>query len=140
MPKKPLRILNRPFLFFVAASTIFSTGIRGVLAQNANSETLNGLNETAGKIKAFSGKTNDDYGTEFIASRAGEIIGLVLSFIGILFLALMIYAGIGWMTAAGNDQKITKSKDLLINATIGLILVFSAYAITVFIGKQFLSN
>lgn len=66
--------------------------------------------------------------------RVGEIIGVVLSFIGVIFLLLMIYAGIMWMTAAGNDQQVAKAKDLMINAIIGLVIVFAAYAITAYVG------
>ena len=66
--------------------------------------------------------------------RAGQIIGVILSFIGVIFLVLMIYSGIMWMTAAGNDQQVSKAKDLMINAIIGLIIVFAAYAITAYVG------
>lgn len=143
MPKKHLHISSWLVLIVITFLTVFSTTILApefARAQGAG-DTLKGLNETANKITAFSGQTNsNDYNSVFIATRAGQIIGLVLSFIGILFLALMIYAGIMWMTAAGNEQRITSSKDLLINASIGIVIVFSAYAITVFIGNQFLGN
>jgi len=58
-----------------------------------------------------------------------------LSFVGVLFLILMIYAGLMWMTAQGNSQQVDKAKDLLINSVVGIIIVFSAYAITAFMGK-----
>ena len=74
----------------------------------------------------------------FFQSKIGQIIGLVLSFIGVVFLVLMIYAGITWMTAQGNDQTISKAKDLIVSSIIGLIIVLAAYAITSFIGAQIL--
>lgn len=63
----------------------------------------------------------------------GTIIGYALSFIGIIFLLLMIYGGILWMTSFGNEQKVTKAKDLIIGAVIGLVIVLAAYAITNFV-------
>lgn len=93
-----------------------------------------GLNETVQEIDAFKDQTVSDINTGFIQTKAGEIVGLVLSFVGVLFLILIIYAGITWMTAQGNEQKVTKAKDLLINAIVGLIIVFAAYAITAFVG------
>ena len=39
------------------------------------------------------------------------------------------------MLARGNDQEVTKAKNLLTDSIIGLIIVFAAYAITVFIGN-----
>ena len=37
------------------------------------------------------------------------------------------------MLAAGNNEKVQKGKDILIWATIGLIIIFSAYAIVKFV-------
>lgn len=88
-----------------------------------------GLNETMqqGDLKEALSSTDP-------RERAGQLIGIVLSFIGVLFLILIIYAGIMWMTASGNDQQINKAKGLIINAVIGLIIVFAAYAITAYVG------
>lgn len=69
-----------------------------------------------------------------LPSRVGFIIGIGLSFIGTIFFVLIIYSGIMWMTAAGNEQQVAKAKDIIIAATIGLVIVLSAYAITRFIG------
>lgn len=96
-----------------------------------------GLNETAGEVGAFESQTGANY-DNFLQTKAGQIIGTVLSFVGVLFLILMIYAGILWMTAQGNDSQVTKAKNLLINGIIGLIIVFAAYAITSFIGSEIL--
>lgn len=97
-------------------------------------ETLNGLNATAGSVGAFRSQvSNPD--NNFIQTKAGQIIGTVLSFVGVIFLILMIVAGVRWMTAQGNDQQVTKAKDQLINAIIGLVIIFAAYAITNFVGN-----
>lgn len=120
-------------LILIVASVVFSFAAQAQNLQN----TLDGLDKTAGKVEAFKGQTSQNFGTDFLATKTGQIIGIVLSFIGVLFLGLMIYAGILWMTAAGNDQQITQSKTLLVNATIGIIIVFAAYAITAFLGSKF---
>ena len=90
-----------------------------------------GLDETMG---ADNSKLRQALSDTDPRERVGQIIGIVLSFIGVIFLVLMIYAGILWMTAAGNDQQVNKAKNLLINAIIGLIIVFAAYAITAYVG------
>ncbi len=71
-----------------------------------------------------------------LPSAIGRIVGAALSFIGIIFFILMIYGGVLWMTARGNDQQVEKAKDLIVAAIVGLIIVFIAYAITAFIGKS----
>ncbi len=63
----------------------------------------------------------------------GSVVGTVLSFLGIIFFLLVLYAGIMWMTAFGNDQKVEKSKEIIISAAIGLVIVLAAYAISRFV-------
>jgi hypothetical protein len=63
----------------------------------------------------------------------GALIGVALSFLGIIFLVLTIYAGFTWMTAGGNETKVLRAKATLRNSVIGLIIVVSAYSITRFV-------
>lgn len=63
----------------------------------------------------------------------GSIVSVALSLIGFVFLALALYAGFKWMTARGNEKDVTAAKDTLINATIGIVLIVAAYAITNFL-------
>ncbi len=70
----------------------------------------------------------------------GEVIKLVLGLLGIVFLAFMIWAGLEWMTAQGNDQKVTKAKQMITEAIVGLIIVSAAYAIAYFVISYFGSN
>lgn len=66
----------------------------------------------------------------------GQLINVVLGFLGIIFLLLVIYAGFLWMTAGGNSDKVDKAKSILIQATIGLVILLAAYAITSFVVTQ----
>lgn len=66
----------------------------------------------------------------------GSVIGIVLSFVGVIFLILIIYAGFTWMLARGNESEAKKAKDLMYDAVIGLVIIMSAYAITSFIGNS----
>src|SRR3989344_1918510 len=59
----------------------------------------------------------------------GQLIGVALSLLGVIFLILMIYGGFLWMTARGDGSQIDKAKGLMTAAIIGLIIVLSAYAI-----------
>lgn len=70
------------------------------------------------------------------AKMIGTVIGAILSLVGILFLGLMIYGGLIWMLARGNEQEVEKAKNIIISAVFGLIIVLAAYAITAFVGQQ----
>lgn len=64
------------------------------------------------------------------------VISSVLSLMGVIFLILMLYAGFNWMTARGEEEKVTKAKDTLTRAIVGLIIVLAAYAISYFVLSQ----
>ncbi|MFA6215835.1 MAG: hypothetical protein WC768_04680 [Patescibacteria group bacterium] len=61
------------------------------------------------------------------------IIKIFLSFLGVLYVILIIYAGFLWMTSAGNEEKITKAKKIMTSAFIGLAIILAAYALTYYV-------
>jgi len=73
---------------------------------------------------------------EHPANIIARVINVVLTFMGILFISLMIYAGITWMTAGGEQEKVNKARDIIKAAIMGLIIVIAAYAITFFIFRS----
>ena len=74
---------------------------------------------------------------EIIVAR---LIQTILGFLGIAFLGFMIYAGITWMTAQGNEQKVEKAKNMITESIVGLIIVVAAYAIAYFVISYFSTN
>lgn len=65
--------------------------------------------------------------------EAGRFISVFLSLIGVIFVVLAFYAGFLWFTAQGDAAKVDKAKTLLTQATVGLMIVVFAYAITYFV-------
>lgn len=61
---------------------------------------------------------------------AGIIVGAILSLLGIIFLIQVIIAGISWMTAQGNDEKITAARSSIIQGAVGLVIVVAAYSLS----------
>ena len=68
----------------------------------------------------------------------GNVIGIVLSFLGIIFLAYMVWAGYNWMTAGGSTEKVKEAQGTIQRAIIGLIVVLSAYALSTFVLNEVL--
>lgn len=64
---------------------------------------------------------------------AAGIIRTVLSFLGIIAVGLIIWAGFNWMTAAGNEEKIEKAKKTLTAAVIGLVIILAAWGLANFL-------
>lgn len=70
----------------------------------------------------------------------GTVIQVVLSVLGVLFVILIIYGGVLWMTAGGNEEKITQAQSIIRRAVVGLIIVLSAYAISIFVVGAFVNQ
>lgn len=70
-----------------------------------------------------------------IKKTIGNIVQVLLGFVGTIFIILIIVAGVQWMTSGGNEEKIKQAKRHLVNATIGLTIVFMAYAIAYSVTK-----
>ena len=68
----------------------------------------------------------------------GKVISAVLGIVGSLALLMFIFGGLIWMTAAGNEKKVTQGRDILMWAAIGLIVIFISYAAVRFLLREVL--
>jgi len=104
------------FLFFFISS---------VSAQ----EDKYGLDKTSGRTPLVSLSLSK--GTP--QTLAQSIVSIALMFVGTVFFGLVLYAGFKWMMARGAEQEITKAKEILEMAVIGLLIVAASYAISTLI-------
>ena len=74
-----------------------------------------------------------------IAGNAGALtpeqiistaITALLSLLGVIFVALIVFSGFSWMIADGDEQKVTKAKGMIRESLIGLVIVLGAYAVS----------
>ena len=82
--------------------------------------------ESAATQAGYSGATSE---TTF-AAKLGVGVKAALSFLGVAFLGLMVYAGYLWMTARGEEEMITKAQKIVITAVVGLVIVVGTYGVT----------
>jgi len=61
------------------------------------------------------------------------VINAFLSIIGVLLLVYLLTAGYKWMTAHGEEEKVTEAKDTIKRAIVGVIIIVAAYAISIFV-------
>ncbi len=64
-----------------------------------------------------------------------NIIRWALGFVTLVAVAYMIYGGYLWLTAAGNEQRVEKAKQVILQAAIGLVIILLAWAIVLFVVK-----
>lgn len=70
-----------------------------------------------------------------IPKLIGHALRVILGIMGSVALLMSVWGGIIWLTSGGNPDKIKKAKDILVWATIGLIVIFASYALVDFIIK-----
>ena len=134
MKKQKKRLFNR--VSFYTKKILFCFMVLFLIAMpllqlSAETEALksakDGLTASAYKAELTDEKGNlaaDPY------KLISNIVGYILSFVGIILLINMIFAGYQWMMAGGNDENIKKAKDRIKNSIIGLIIIVSAYILT----------
>jgi hypothetical protein len=89
------------------------------------------------KMATSSGYNANEGNSDSLELKVALIIQAALGLLGVLFIVLTIYAGITWMTAAGNEESIKKAATTLKHNVVGLIIVLLAYVISIFIIRIF---
>lgn len=68
-----------------------------------------------------------------VQKLAGQVIGYALSMVGVLFFILVVYGGVLWMTARGDEDQVKRGRNTIIAAAVGMIIVLASYALTNFV-------
>ncbi len=85
-----------------------------------------GLEETAAAAGLGTG-VND------IPTLVGNILGIGLSLVAVLFFILMLYGGFLWMFDMGSEDRKKRALNTITAAVIGIIVVMASYTITSFV-------
>jgi cytochrome bd-type quinol oxidase subunit 2 len=103
-------------LFFICVSATQAASLNDAFSSNTLAPAAQGYNTKA-----------DVY------SIIGTTIQALLSLLGVIFILLIVYGGVTWMTAEGEETKVEKAQKIIRNAVIGLIIVIASYAISYFV-------
>ncbi len=93
-------------------------------------EKIQGGLTTAGKASY-----GEDASTD-LPAIIGSVIGVALGLLGVILLGLLIYGGVLWMIAQGEEKKVKDAKETIKNAIIGLVIVVVAYTLAGWILEQ----
>jgi len=87
------------------------------------------LNAAAGAQGARFGTAKDP------RAILATVIQITLACVGILFTVYLVYGGFLMLTSRGEEEKITKGRKILQWGVIGMLIIFNAYAILLFINR-----
>lgn len=109
-------------LFFVLVSQSQAAGLLQTVQEG-------GLNEIG--ITGYGTATTPQDPRVFVA----RIINIAISFLGIIFTVLTVYAGFQWMTSGGDSGKIDNAKKRLSAGIIGLVIVLASWGISSYVAN-----
>lgn len=110
------------FLFVGAGNFVYAQD-----SQDLGTGIVNKLNAT---------RENSLLSNLSLAQVIGGVIQTALGIIGTIAVIYIIYGGVIWMGAEGNDEKLKRAATMMTNALIGLVIIMSAYALTAFVVSQ----
>lgn len=133
MANKRNSVVRTSYSIPICASLLFSTLLTpGVVsAQRA-------LDRAQSNLETFTNET--PVATTDISSVIGSVAGILSSLAGTFFFILMVYAGIRWMSARGEESQIEDARRTVVAAIIGLVVTASAYGISLFITTSILTS
>lgn len=79
---------------------------------------------------------NVNLGNQPLIETIGQLINVILGFLGVIAVLIVLLGGFKWMTAAGNEEKVGAAKKLLGAGVVGLVIILAAYAIASFVITQ----
>ncbi|NCB20753.1 MAG: hypothetical protein EOM88_02425 [Clostridia bacterium] len=122
-----MRIILKHFFSLIILSTVFTLSIFFGTDAGATSSSLMENQVGMADVELVYGAPKD------IRVSIIKVIQIVLGFLSLIFLILIVLAGFNYMTAAGNEDKVKKSIKQISQATIGLIIVISAWGISLMV-------
>lgn len=114
------------FLLSFAILSFLLTPMLTLPAAAQTGDDIFGLNEVNVGL-------DNSLGNEDPRTVAGRIINIALGFLGVIALAIILMGGFTWMTAGGNEDKVSQAKKMIGAGVIGLIIIFLSWALANFI-------
>ncbi|MDA9129474.1 pilin [Candidatus Gracilibacteria bacterium] len=105
------------------ASVPFCDGV------DANGNPECGFQQGIDTVGGVGGFRTDVGATDLIQ----QIVGYILSFVSLIAVLYIIYAGFQILTGNGEEEKLKKSKQTILYVILGIIVIWLAWPITVFV-------
>jgi len=129
-----MKITKKHFLSLIVLSIIFLAQF--LLISNINNAQAGSLWDMVGEggLDEIGSKAYQQSGTPTdVRTITVNVIRIFLTFIGVIFMVLILLAGYTWMTAQGSEDKINEAKTRLKTGIIGLIIIIASWSITYFV-------
>jgi hypothetical protein len=118
----------------IALSLVLSFGLvaPAILPNNSQVAYADAKTQIQSGLKAAGGDTKDTSGTLIT-----KVINVMLFIIGVLSVIMIVYGGILYVISAGDSGRVSKAKNTIMYAIVGLVVALLAYAIVNFVITRF---
>lgn len=123
-----LILLSGLFCLLLPLTTLATEGVDPNSPDNFYSQKVGFDPHLEMQFQGLSGPDLLELGKTDPVTATYLIIQVILSLLGTGFLVLLLYAGWLWLTARGNEEQITKAKQIIMQAVIGFIIIFISLA------------
>jgi hypothetical protein len=127
-----LRVMLKNFMLKINFKKILLTAASGIILFVPAVMAEGILPPESGTGKCASPNGCGNYSLNDILLLAVNIANWILGIVGSVALLFFVYGGLVFILSSGNEQKVSEGKQILLNATIGLVIVFTSYIIIQF--------
>jgi len=119
------KIIFKKFASFISIICLLTILIlpQIVLATPSGVDVVTGSLEKTAELAELGPQPTD------LSSLIGTVINYLFGLLGVIFLLVVLFGGLRWMTAGGNEEKVKKGKELANWGINGIIVIFLAYAL-----------
>ena len=121
-----LRVLRQRHVLWLAITLVI--GVFGVILRTGTAHAA-----TAFSIESVGSQVG--LGNADLKETVLNVIRWALGIVSLLAVAYVIYGGFLWLTAAGNEQRVEKAKQVILQAVIGIVIILLAWAIVFFVAR-----
>jgi hypothetical protein len=123
--------------FVVLCSAFAFVNVAPVSAGCAKIQIGSTTEEVCSNESGAEGSGIGSIGSKGASSLVPIIATTIATVVGILSVILIIWAGIMYSTAAGDAGKVTRAKQIIIGAVIGLVITIIAASLAAFVKNKF---
>lgn len=90
-------------------------------------------------INPIGNQVSGKLGNRDLRETAANLINILLGLLGLIAVVIVLAGGFKWMTAGGSEDKIADARKMIFSGVIGLAIILSAWAISLFVLNQLTS-
>jgi len=127
--------MKKNLLAFILALNLLAIPALAFSVSPARAENLN----LWGNYSAENFQNETGLGQRDPRDIVARVIRIILGFLGIVAVIIILLGGFKWMTAGGNEDKVTEARKLIVSGVIGLVIIMAAFGIAQFVISGLLS-